>query len=109
MRLNRSHDQCYSVAPLILRASRKVLTDHFEAGEDAIPGITDVAESVLRELISEQAQWPEDEMTKMKMLQSAFEVLEQKGVISRAMLQQMWEWRNSWRCFVSSCRLLLFP
>jgi hypothetical protein len=60
------------------------LTDHFEAGEDAIPGITDVAESVLRELMSEQAQWPEDEMTDMKMLQSAFEVLEQKGVISRA-------------------------
>ncbi|KAL5352836.1 hypothetical protein ACLOAV_002784 [Pseudogymnoascus australis] len=62
----------------------ETVTDHFEAGEDAMPGITDVAESVLRELISQQAQWPEDEMADMKMLMEAFEVLEQKGVISRA-------------------------
>lgn len=61
------------------------LTDHFEAGEDAIPGISDVAESVLLELISEQAQWPEDEMADMKMLVAAFEVLEQKGVISKVL------------------------
>lgn len=62
----------------------EIVTDHFEAGEDTIPGITDVSESVLRELISEQAQWQEEEMADMKMLMEAFEILEQKGVISRA-------------------------
>lgn len=51
------------------------LTDHFEAGEDAIPGITDVAECVLRELISEQAQRPENEMADMKMLMEAVAML----------------------------------
>ncbi|KAL5349606.1 hypothetical protein ACLOAV_005901 [Pseudogymnoascus australis] len=59
------------------------LPDYFGAGEDSIPGVTDIAESVLRVLISEQTQWPEDEMADMKMLKEAFKTLEWKGVISR--------------------------
>jgi hypothetical protein len=60
------------------------LRDCYELEEEGIPGITDLPESVLQKLTSEQAEWQEDEMVDMKMLLRAFKSLEQKGVISRA-------------------------
>ena len=60
------------------------LRDSYPVEEDDVTDITSLAESVLYKLISEQAEWPKDEMEDMRKLISAFRALERKGVVSRA-------------------------